>query len=66
MTTLVDVDERLMAEFEGRVGLHVVTRTVQQCRHALSGPHGEPSPEDVEVLARRVLQDLAREPRPAR
>jgi hypothetical protein len=63
MTSLVDVDERLMAEFEGRVGLDVVTRTVLRCRQELTGPRAEALPPEVEVQARRLLQDLAAEPR---
>ena len=64
---VVDVAERLMAEFEDRLGLDVITGVVNQCRRELSeGPAGA-VPELVEQRSRERLLDAVRQaavPRP--
>lgn len=59
---VVDVTERLMAEFDGRLGPDLVARTVLGCREDLQG-YGEAAlPELVERCARqRLLAALAPE-----
>jgi len=52
---VVDVTERLMAEFEDRLGLDLISRIVTVCRRDLANkPEGD-LPELVERLARQRL-----------
>lgn len=55
---VVDVTERLMAEFEHRLGLDEISRVVTGCRHDLEGTPAGALPELVERLARQRLLDL--------
>ena len=61
--TLVDVVERLMAEFEDRLSLPVIAQVVSGCRRDLAGTPETALPEMVERLARQRL--LERAPVPA-
>lgn len=67
---VVDVTERLMAEFEDRLGLKHITDVVRTCRRDLDGMPTGALPELVERLARQRLLDLingdAAEPQPDR
>jgi hypothetical protein len=54
---VVDVTERLMAEFEGRLGLDLVWPVVHGCRRDLDGTPVGALPELVERLARQRLID---------
>lgn len=56
-TDTAAVAERLMAEFEGRLGLADVTRAVRECWQELSGAGAQP-PTD--VLEQCVREQLAR------
>ena len=49
------VSERLMAEFEGRVGLADVTRAVRECRQDLAGAGAQPPTDVLEQCAREHL-----------
>ncbi len=61
---VVDVTERLMAEFENQLGLDVITRVVTQCRHDLDGAPAGALPELLERAARqRLLTGLNSSPR---
>lgn len=67
---VIDVTERLMAEFEDRLGLQVISGVVNACRRDLQGTPSGPMPELLERLARQRLQDLVGstpvpQPRPA-
>lgn len=61
---VVDVTERLMAEFEDRLELNVISRVVTGSRRDLEGTADGGSPQEVERLARQRLLDTARVPRP--
>ncbi len=50
------VAERLMGEFEGRVGLADVSRTVRTCWQELAASGAEP---DADVLEQRTREQLA-------
>lgn len=54
---VIDVTERLMAEFEDRLGLEVISGVVNGCRRDLSGTPSGALPELVERLARQRLGD---------
>ena len=54
---VVDVTERLRAEFEGRLGLNLVWPVVHGCRRDLDGTPVGALPEFVERLARQRLID---------
>ncbi len=54
---VVDVTERLMAEFEDRLGLDQISEVVRVCRKDLAGTPDEALPELVERLARQRLLD---------
>lgn len=54
---VVDVTERLMAEFEDQLGLDQISRVVTSCRHDLEGTSAGALPELVERLARQRLLD---------
>ena len=54
---VVEVTERLMAEFEHQLGLHQITRIVASCRRDLAGAAPGPLPELLERLARQRLLD---------
>ena len=56
---VIDVTERLMAEFEDRLGLQVISGVVSACRRDLQGTPSGPMPELLERLARQRLSDLA-------
>ena len=62
---VVDVTERLMAEFEDRLGLEVISRVVNGSRRDLSGTPAGALPELVERLSRQRLQDVLEELLPA-
>ena len=53
----VDVTERLMAEFEHRLGLDQIIRIVTGCRRDLVDTPPGPLPELLERLARQRLLD---------
>lgn len=55
---VIDVTERLMAEFEDRLGLQVITGVVNACRRDLQGTPSGPMPELLERLARQRLLDV--------
>ncbi len=55
---VIDVTERLMAEFEDRLGLQVISGVVSACRRDLQGTPSGPMPELLERLARQRLLDL--------
>ena len=55
---VIDVTERLMAEFEDRLGLQVISGVVNTCRRDLQGTPSGPMPELLERLARQRLLDL--------
>lgn len=61
---VVDVTERLMAEFEDRLPLNVISGVVNACRHDLQGTPTGPLPELLDRLARQRLADLMAEPYP--
>ena len=54
---VVDVTERLMAEFEDRLGLDVISGVVNGARRDLAGTPAGALPELVERLSRQRLQD---------
>lgn len=54
---VADVVERLMAEFQGRLGLARVAQTVLGCRRDLTGTPTAALPELIERLARQRLLD---------
>ena len=56
---VVDVTERLMAEFEDRLGLQIISGVVNSCRRDLQGTPTGPMPELLERLARQRLLDVA-------
>ncbi len=56
--TVVDVTERLMAEFEDRLSLRQITEVVRACRLDLEGTPRGALPELVERLARQRLLDV--------
>lgn len=62
---VVDVSERLMAEFEGRIGPDLVARTVMACREDLQGCGEGAMPELVERCARQRLLATLCEPAPS-
>lgn len=62
---VVDVTERLMAEFEDRLGLEVISRVVNGSRRDLAGTPAGALPELVERLSRQRLQDVLEELLPA-
>lgn len=55
---VADIAERLMAEFEGRLSLDVVTAVVLQVAHDVAGVHPQAREEMVERAARQRLLDL--------
>lgn len=55
--SLVDVTERLMAEFDGAVQVDDVARVVRASRENLAGSPPGAMPELVERLARQRLRD---------
>ena len=55
---VIDVTERLMAEFEDRLGLQVISGVVNACRRDLQGTPSGPMPELLERLARQRLLDV--------
>ena len=55
---VIDVTERLMAEFEDRLALNAITAVVSSCRRDLQGTPTGPLPELLERLARQRLLDL--------
>jgi hypothetical protein len=57
--SLADVSERLMAEFEDRLALDVISRVVQGCRADLDCSSPAALPELVDRLARQRLLDAA-------
>ena len=59
---VVDVTERLMAEFEDRLELDVISRVVNRCRRELAATTPEARAEDVEQRARRMLLEAVRVP----
>ncbi len=62
---VVDVAERLMAEFEDRLGLDVISKVVNSCRRDLNCAPAGALPELVDRLARqRLLHALALSPVP--
>lgn len=63
--SVVDVTERLMAEFEHRLSLGQITEVVRGCRRDLDAGAAGASPELVERLARQRLLDLAATAPPA-
>ncbi len=62
---VVDVTERLMAEFEDRLPLNVISGVVNACRHDLQGTPSGPLPELLDRLARQRLADLMVAPYPS-
>lgn len=61
---VVDVTERLMAEFEDRLDLALIAQVVRSCEHEVADAGQAPSPELVEQLAhRRLLERLVPAPR---
>ena len=61
---VVDVTERLMAEFEDRLQLNVISQVVRRSRHELDGTDAAASPQDVERLARQRLLEAVQVPQP--
>ena len=62
---VVDVSEHLMAEFEDRLDLSIISGIVLQVRHDLAGSPAAALPELVERSARQRLQDaVSALPRP--
>lgn len=59
---VVDVTERMMAEFEGRLPLNVISKVVNGCRRDLRGTAATALPELLERLARQRLLDLLDRP----
>ncbi len=55
--TVADVTERLMAEFEGRLGLAVIAQVVRDCRASVHVEGSQPPHEQLEIMARRRLLD---------
>lgn len=55
---VVDVTERLMAEFESRLDLAVITKVVGGCRRDLDASPVGALPELVERLARQRLLEM--------
>ncbi len=55
--TVADVTERLMAEFEDRLDLAAISRTVSRARHELHTVAEGSAPELIERLARQRLLD---------
>lgn len=55
---VVDVTEQLMAEFEDRLGLEVISRVVNGCRRDLDCISALALPEMLERLARQRLLDV--------
>ena len=55
---VIDVTERLMAEFEDRLGLERITAVVNGCRRDLGAIPETALPELVERLARQRLVEL--------
>ena len=49
------VSERLMSEFEGRIGLAAVCDTVRECLRELTAAGREPDTEQLESCAREML-----------
>jgi len=49
------VSERLMGEFEGRVGLAAISDTVRECWRELTAAGREPETEELESCARAML-----------
>ena len=62
---VADVVERLMPEFDGRLGLECVSQAVLACRRDLAGSPAGALPELLERLARQRLLDVLRVPVPA-
>lgn len=60
---VVDVTERLMAEFEDRLALNVISQVVNRSRRDLEGTALGSLPEQVERLARQRLLEAAQVPR---
>lgn len=61
---VADVAERLMAEFEGRLNLDVITAVVRQAARDVAGVHPLARDEMVERAARQRLLDLSQIPGP--
>jgi hypothetical protein len=55
---VVDVTERLMAEFEDRLELNVISGVVNRCRLELAATTPDLRAEDVERTARQQLLEL--------
>jgi len=62
---VIDVTERLMAEFEDRLQLQIISGVVNACRRDLQGTPAGPMPELLERLARQRLLDLVAAPVPS-
>ena len=62
LVDIVDVTERLMAEFENQLGLDLITRIVTQCRHDLHGAPTGALPELLEQAAHQRLLTLLNSP----
>ncbi len=58
-STVADVIQRLMAEFEHRLDLDDISRVVFACRRDLAGSPSSALPELVERLAHQRLLDTA-------
>jgi hypothetical protein len=60
--SIVDVTERLFAEFEPRLPLTTIVAVVRECRHELDTAPSPALPELIERLAQQRLTDLAAQP----
>jgi len=56
---LVDIAERMMADFDGRLSLDGVTAVVRQAAHDGAGVHPLARDEMAERSARQLLLDLS-------
>jgi hypothetical protein len=56
---VVDIAERLMAEFDGRMSLDAVTAVARQAAHDVAGVHPLARDEMAERSARQLLLDLS-------
>jgi hypothetical protein len=57
--SIADIAERLMGEFDDRLDLDVISRTVLDCRDGLAGHPSGSSLELIEQLSRQLLQRTA-------
>ena len=55
---VADAVERLIAEFQGRLGPECVSKAVLACRRDLTGAPAQALPELLERLARQRLLDV--------